>query len=78
MTREQRLKRDRKERVLAMMNAGYKNLGYANGWTKDNPDEYDNHRCLEHSTGSVQNSYTCDHLYWCDECKIFWMEDSGD
>lgn len=56
--------------------AGYKNFGYENGW-KDEPAEVMHHKSSNHETHQLDDNRG-DHIYWCDECKIFWQMDSSD
>jgi hypothetical protein len=56
-----------------LQRAGYKNLGYINGW-KSPPDKYTkcNHKASELSLSRNKS------LYYCDECKIYWYIDHSD
>lgn len=56
--------------------SGYKGFGYENGW-KEEPHEVHIHKSVTHETHTVNDNHG-DHIYWCDECKIFWLMDSSD
>lgn len=55
--------------------AGYKHLGHENDWYLNPPEEKKN---CKHQIHGIDDGSKCDHLYWCDECKIYWKMDSGD
>lgn len=60
-----------------LQRAGYKNLGWRNGWNKNKPSEYikcisSDHIYSELSLSEAKN------LCYCDICKIYWFYDCSD
>lgn len=75
---ELRLFRENNKRDNNFSYAGYKFLGWRNGWS-DNPVEYtncrsNNHRLIEFS----KNSRGSENVVDCVICKIYWKYDSSD
>lgn len=56
---------------------GYRDLGWANNWTKERNDEcsalVEGKKCR-----AGRMDWRCCHLTICDEAKVFWKVDSGD